>query len=73
MHFIVQFDSKKFKLDYRFQSVQGLQASVCKNENGKGTHTKFENIILKRAYQPDSKLLEWCMNAISNHKNNPKT
>ncbi|RFN58198.1 phage tail protein [Marixanthomonas ophiurae] len=72
MHFKVQFDSKKFKLDYRFQSVQGLQVRISKNEHNREKHTKFENIILKRAYQPNSKLIEWCMDAINNHKKQPQ-
>ncbi|WP_339701744.1 phage tail protein [uncultured Marixanthomonas sp.] len=72
MHFKVQFDNKKFKLDCGFQSVQGLKVRISKNEHNRERHTQFENIILKRAYQPNSKLIEWCMNAINNQKKQPQ-
>lgn len=69
MHFAVDF-SGSFA-DNSFQSVQGLQARICENEDKKGEHTQFENIILKRAYQPNSELVKWCMDAINNHKKQP--
>lgn len=69
MHFVVEF-AGSFK-DNSFQSVQGLQARICENEDKKGSHTQYENIVLKRAYQPDSELVKWCMEAINNHKKQP--
>lgn len=67
MHFAVEFINAPFSESTNFQSVQGLQARICINEN-KREITKFENIILKRAYQPDSELVKWCMDAINNHR-----
>ena len=69
-HFVISFHNKEYK-DSQFQSVQGLQARIEQKENNK-VHTQFENIILKRAYQPDSKLVEWCMNALNNNKKEPQ-
>lgn len=71
IHFDVEFNSTRFKADRNFQSVQGLKARICKNEGEKEVRVQFENIVLKRAYQPDSKLVEWCMNAINNNIKEP--
>ncbi|MCX7549597.1 phage tail protein [Xanthomarina sp. F2636L] len=71
MHFAVDFDYKELRDDKNFQSVQGLKVRVCENENKKGTYVKFDNIILKRAYQPESHLVKWCMDTINNHKIKP--
>ncbi len=71
MHFVVEFNNKEFLADRSFQSVQGLKARICENEGKKGTHVHFENIILRRAYQPNSKLVKWCMDAINNRKKQP--
>jgi phage tail-like protein len=66
MHFIVQFQNNDLQEDYRFQSVQGLKASLIKEEGVKLPRAIFENIILRRAFEPDSKLVEWCMDTINN-------
>jgi phage tail-like protein len=71
MHFVVEFHAKEFALDKEFQSVQGLQARIEQDEEKRGVHASFENLVLKRAYQPDSKLVRWCMDAINNHKKRP--
>lgn len=71
MNFVVQFHESEFRDDAHFQSVQGLKARICENEGKSGTHVKYENLILKRAYQPDSKLVQWCMDAINHNKNRP--
>lgn|GEM_PF-2523795 len=71
MHFIVEFNNKELITDKNFQSVSGLKARIHENEDKKGTHIQFENIILKRAYQPDSGLVKWCMDAINNNKKEP--
>lgn len=65
MHFIVQFSDLDFDNDIHFQSVQGLRGRICENEGGSGTHVKFDNLILRRAYQPDSKIQLWCMDAFN--------
>jgi phage tail-like protein len=68
MHFVVDFDDERFLDDKDFQSVQGLKARICKNEGKKGTHAQFDNIILRRAYKPASKIVTWCLDAINNNK-----
>ncbi len=71
MHFIVEFNNDEFLNDNSFHSVQGLKARIIENNENRGVHFQFENIVLKRAYQPDSKLVKWCMNAINNNKKQP--
>ncbi|KAA5821412.1 phage tail protein [Algibacter amylolyticus] len=65
MHFAVHFHSKTLSNDVSFQSVQGLQARIIENEGKK--QVKYDNLVLKRAYQPDSNLVAWCMDAINNN------
>ncbi|PVW13196.1 phage tail protein [Marixanthomonas spongiae] len=72
MHFVVEFEGQKSISDGQFQSVQGLQARICTKEDSKERKVHFENIVLKRAYQPNSKLIAWCMDAINNHKKQPR-
>lgn len=67
MHFIVEFHEKYFSMDAHFQSVQGLKARICKDDVNKKGHIQFENLILRRAYQPDSKMVKWCMDTINNN------
>lgn len=64
MHFIVEFDEKYFSMNAHFQSVQGPKARICRDEVNKKEHIQFENLILRRAYQPDSKMVKWCVNRI---------
>lgn len=71
MHFIVQFPESDFYNEIHFQSVQGLRARICENEGGGGTHVKFDNLILRRAFLPDSELHRWCMDAINFKKTSP--
>ena len=66
MYFIVEFQNKDLQADHRFQSVQGLKARLIKEEGVKVPRAVFENIILRRAFEPDSKLVEWCMDTINN-------
>jgi len=69
MHFIVEFNRKELLTDINFQSVQGLQVRVDDTDSRKLIH--YENIILRRAYQPDSNLVKWCMEVINNRKKLP--
>lgn len=69
IHFIVEFCSKDLLEDRNFQSVQGLKISTDSSE-GKEL-ISYENIILKRAYEPNSYLVEWCMECIKNRKKIP--
>ena len=66
MYFTVEFQNKDLLGDHRFQSVQGLKASLIKEEGVKVPRAVFEIIILRRAFEPDSKLVEWCMDTINN-------
>ncbi|MEP3836896.1 MAG: phage tail protein [Algibacter sp.] len=66
MHFIVHFHNKALLSDTNFQSVEGLQARIIENEGKK--QVKYDHLVLKRAYQPDSSLVAWCMDAINNNK-----
>ncbi|MGI9552460.1 MAG: phage tail protein [Aurantibacter sp.] len=65
-HFDVEFRHKDFKRDHKFQSVDGLHAQLVKDEGQKNPHAVFDHIVLKRAFEPDSKLVGWCMDAINN-------
>ena len=65
-HFDVEFHNKNFKGDSKFQSVNGLHARLLKEEGQKNPRSTFDNLTLRRAYEPDSKLVAWCMNAINN-------
>lgn len=71
MHFILEFQDKYLSEDINFHSVQGLHARICKEENTENKFVHFENLILKRAYLPNSKLVKWCMDAINNNKEQP--
>ena len=71
MHFSVEFKNKYLSKDKNFQSVHGLQARIVNDESTDKSFPVFENIILRRAYQPISKLVKWCMNAINNNKKQP--
>lgn len=72
-HFDVEFTSMRFKADRNFQSVHGLKARICENDDEKEVRVQFENIVLRRAYQPNSKIVEWCMDAINNNIKEPFT
>ncbi|WP_310991977.1 phage tail protein [Aequorivita marina] len=71
MHFVVEFKNKQFFNDRSFQSVSGLKARVCENDDSNESDVHFENIILRRGYQPDSEIVVWCMDAINNKKKKP--
>lgn len=66
--FVVDFENQEFSLDKGFQSVTGLCVKLNDQDNHQEMVSVFDNLILKRAYEPNSKLVEWCMKAI-NHKN----
>lgn len=71
MHFIVKFSGSEFDNEIHFQSVDGLKARIFEHENKSGTYVKFDTLILKRAYLPDSKMQRWCMDAINHNKQKP--
>ena len=83
-HFIVHFGFLDFKSDdTRFQEVSGLNAELGIEEVSEGGENRFShrlpargkysNLILKRGLLTDSKLIEWCKNAIENFEFKPAT
>ncbi len=70
IHFKVSFHGMEFENESNFQSVQGLKTRLCENvENGKG-QVKYDNLVLRRAYQPNSLLAKWCLEGINNPETN---
>jgi phage tail-like protein len=81
-HFIVRFNGLEgAQLDTMFQSVSGLSASIETEEVAFGgenrfkhvlpVRTKYPNLVLKRGMLLESKLIEWCTNAIENFEFKP--
>ncbi len=66
VHFDIEFRTKTKVEVESFQSVIGLQARLVKEEGHKNPQAEYENIVLRRAYNPNSKMVTWCMNAINN-------
>lgn len=66
-HFKVVFNNQYFAWNEEgFQSIQGLKGMLRRKRISDNGFSYFENIILKRAYQPDSELVRWCMDNINN-------
>lgn len=65
-HFSDDFVNSDFSEDNQFSSVEGIHAQLVNDEADGTTKAVFDTLILKRTYEPDSKLLEWCMDAINN-------
>lgn len=76
-HFIVRFSGLGFSvMDVMFQSVSGLSAqvemeSIPEGGENRFTHAvpkgiKFDNLVLTRGIFLESKLVEWCKDAIEN-------
>ena len=65
-HFDVHFHRRDLSKDHRFQSVQGLHAQILPEDLAGKKNATFDNVKLTRAYEPDSKLVAWCMDAINN-------
>lgn len=69
--------------DMRFQEVSGLSAELGIEEVAEGgenrfshrlpTRTKYSNLILKRGLLTDSRLIDWCIDAIENFDFEPTT
>ena len=66
-HFDVHFHRRDLKSDHRFQSVHGLHAQILAEDLVGRKNATFDNVKLTRAYEPDSKLVAWCMDAINNN------
>jgi len=74
-HFKVEFTGiSTQEADIQFQSVAGLSVDIETEEFAEGgenrfkhkfpVRTKFPNLVLKRGMMTDSKLIEWCRDAI---------
>ncbi len=76
-HFLVEFTGiDTTDNDHRFQSVGGLSVEIETEEFVEGgenrfkhtfpLRTKFPNLVLKRGMLLDSKVINWCKDAIEN-------
>ncbi|MGB0788734.1 MAG: phage tail protein [Marinirhabdus sp.] len=81
-HFKVEFNGISTKEgDFQFQSVSGLSVDIETEEFAEGgenrfkhkfpVRTKFPNLVLKRGMVTDSKLIEWCQEAIESFQFSP--
>lgn len=80
-YFSVTFDGMD-EIDSSFQDVSGLKVKLGfdpKKEGGENsfvhrfpTHPTFESLVLKRCLVPNSKLDNWCRDAINNFKFDPR-
>jgi phage tail-like protein len=81
-HFSVKFeDIGTEDKDHQFQSVSGLSVDIETEEIAEGgenrfkhklpVKTKFPNLVLKRGLLIDSKVIDWCKNAIENFEFKP--
>jgi phage tail-like protein len=86
-HFIVVFEDLGTKaddqkeLDHQFQSVSGLSVDIETEEIAEGgenrfkhkfpVKTKYPNLVLKRGMLIDSKIIDWCKDAIENFEFKP--
>lgn len=81
-HFIVHFNGlEKTQADTMFQSVSGLSVNLETEELQVGgenrfvytlpVRTKYPNLVLKRGMIVESKLIEWCKDAIENFNFKP--
>jgi len=72
-HFSVEFGIGEDDIDHRFQEVAGMGAEITTEDLREGgadvtyklpTGIKFSNLVLKRGLITDSKVLDWCRDAI---------
>jgi phage tail-like protein len=81
-HFKVEFNGiQQTDGDTFFQTVSGLSSSIETEEVAFGgenrykhvlpVRTKYPNLVLKRGVLVDSKLIEWCKNALENFEFKP--
>lgn len=81
-HFKVEFNGiTSQETDTQFQSVAGLSVDIETEEFVEGgenrfkhkfpVRTKFPNLVLKRGMVTDSKLIDWCRDAIESFKFQP--
>ena len=81
-HFKVEFTGiSTQEADIQFQSVAGLSVDIETEEFAEGgenrfkhkfpVRTKFPNLVLKRGMVTDSKLIDWCRDAIESFQFQP--
>lgn len=81
-HFKVEFNGiSSQESDIQFQSVAGLSVDIETEEFAEGgenrfkhkfpVRTKFPNLVLKRGLVTDSKLIDWCRDAIESFQFQP--
>jgi len=81
-HFKVEFNGiTSQETDTEFQSVAGLSVDIDTEEFAEGgenrfkhkfpVRTKFPNLVLKRGMVTDSKLIDWCRDAIESFQFQP--
>lgn len=81
-HFKVEFNGiTPQDVDVQFQSVSGLSVDIDTEEFAEGgenkfkhkfpVRTKYPNLVLKRGMATDSKLIDWCRDAIENFQFKP--
>jgi phage tail-like protein len=81
-HFLVEFEGLgSQEQDHQFQSVSGLSADIETEEIAEGGEnrfkhklplkTKYPNLTLKRGILIDSKVINWCRQAIENFSFKP--
>lgn len=81
-HFKVEFNGiSSQETDVQFQSVAGLTVDIETEEFAEGgenrfkhkfpVRTKFPNLVLKRGMVTDSKLIDWCRDAIESFQFEP--
>ncbi|MAM29898.1 MAG: glycerol acyltransferase [Flavobacteriaceae bacterium] len=81
-HFLVEFNGIQPSLiDTQFQAVSGLSVDIETEEFAEGgenrfkhkfpVRTKFPHLVLKRGMVTDSKLINWCKDAVESFKFSP--
>jgi phage tail-like protein len=81
-HFLVEFEGLGTEeKDHQFQSVSGLSVDIETEEIAEGgenrfkhklpVKTKYPNLVLKRGVLIDSKVINWCKDAIENFEFKP--
>ncbi|RZS92514.1 phage tail protein [Aquimarina brevivitae] len=81
-HFSVEFTGlSPSESDHQFQSVSGLSVDIETEEIAEGgenrfkhkipVRTKFPNLVLKRGLLVDSKVIDWCKDAVENFNFKP--
>jgi phage tail-like protein len=81
-HFLVEFQGLGTEQkDHQFQSVSGLSVDIETEEIAEGgenrfkhklpVKTKYPNLVLKRGVLIDSKVIDWCKDAIENFEFKP--